>query len=54
MSYQERKEQRTRRYWQQHGKKLVRCSACNGSGYYDHNGSPLCASCNGTGREREW
>ena len=27
------------------------CTACNGSGYYDHNGSPKCSSCNGTGKE---
>lgn len=26
-----------------------RCGACNGSGYYDHNGSPKCVACNGTG-----
>lgn len=25
------------------------CSACNGSGYYDHNGSPKCGCCNGKG-----
>lgn len=28
------------------------CTACNGSGRYDHNGSPKCGCCNGTGRER--
>lgn len=28
------------------------CIACNGSGYYDHNGSPPCGSCEGTGREK--
>lgn len=27
------------------------CSACNGSGRYDHNGSPKCSSCNGTGKD---
>lgn len=26
------------------------CIACNGSGYYDVNGSPPCSACNGTGR----
>ncbi len=31
--------------------KLVKCLACNGTGYYDHNGSPKCSSCNGTGYE---
>lgn len=34
------------------GWKLVRCVACNGSGRYDHNGSPKCGSCNGTGKMR--
>jgi hypothetical protein len=27
--------------------------ACNGSGRYDHNGSPPCGSCGGTGWERQ-
>jgi len=26
------------------------CSACSGSGYYDHNGSPPCGACNGKGQ----
>jgi alkylated DNA repair dioxygenase AlkB len=26
------------------------CYACNGSGRYDHNGSPKCAACDGSGR----
>lgn len=34
------------------GWKLRDCTACNGSGYYDNSGSPSCASCDGTGRER--
>jgi hypothetical protein len=34
------------------GWKLRPCTACNGSGYYDHSGSPDCAACNGTGKER--
>lgn len=25
------------------------CLSCNGSGYYDHNGSPPCGACNGKG-----
>ncbi len=25
------------------------CSACSGSGHYDHNGSPACGGCEGTG-----
>ena len=32
--------------------KLRPCTACNGSGHYDHNDSPPCGSCNGTGKER--
>jgi DnaJ-class molecular chaperone len=34
------------------GWKLRKCGACNGSGYYDHNGSPDCGACDGTGKER--
>lgn len=26
-----------------------KCTACNGSGVYDHNNSPKCGSCGGTG-----
>jgi len=49
----ERKKERTSRYMkEQHGWKLRTCSACSGSGYYDHNGSPKCSCCNGTGKER--
>lgn len=25
------------------------CTACNGSGHYDTNNSPICSCCNGTG-----
>lgn len=28
-----------------------KCVACNGSGYYDNNGSPTCGACDGTGVE---
>jgi DnaJ-class molecular chaperone len=52
-TYQERKAERTRHYKKYvHGWKLVECTACSGSGYYDHNGSPKCSSCDGTGRMR--
>lgn len=34
------------------GWRLVTCVACNGSGRYDHNGSPKCGSCKGTGKMR--
>jgi DnaJ-class molecular chaperone len=51
--YQQRKEERRKAYFALHGKKLVTCIACNGSGRYDHNGAPRCSSCNGTGKVRE-
>jgi len=31
--------------------KPQKCSACNGTGYYDNTNSPTCSSCNGTGLE---
>ena len=52
-SYQQRKDQRRLEFEAQQGKKLVRCTSCSGSGYYDHNGSPKCGACNGTGKHRE-
>lgn len=33
------------------GWKLRPCGACNGSGYYDNDGSPECGACGGTGKE---
>jgi len=30
-----------------------KCIACNGSGRHDHNGSPKCNCCDGTGYELE-
>lgn len=27
-----------------------KCTACNGSGHYDSNGTPKCSNCNGTGK----
>ena len=52
-TYAERKEAR-RIHFEQNvkGWKLRPCLACNGSGRYDHNGSPRCGGCNGTGKER--
>lgn len=52
--YHERKAQR-RVHYELHvkGRKLVPCGTCNGSGHYDHNGSPPCSSCGGSGRVRE-
>ena len=51
--YKKRKQLRTEQYKANHGNKLVKCTACNGSGRYDHNGSPKCDSCEGTGKIRE-
>lgn len=51
--FHENKKDRTNNYFQyEHGWKLRDCTACNGSGYYDHDNSPKCSSCNGTGKER--
>ena len=33
-------------------KTIQTCMACNGSGYYDHNGSPKCSACGGKGKVR--
>ena len=53
MTFHERKQAR-REYYENYvkGWKLRPCSACNGSGKYDHNGSPDCGSCDGSGKER--
>lgn len=50
----ERKANR-RDYYERYvrGWKLVTCTACNGSGYYDANGSPPCGCCGGTGMMRD-
>lgn len=53
MNYEERKEERRHRYNELHGKKMVTCCACNGSGYYDSHGSPRCSACNGRGKVHE-
>lgn len=51
--FRERKAERTARYFRfTFGWRLRKCFACNGSGRYDHNGSPKCGGCNGTGKER--
>jgi DnaJ-class molecular chaperone len=53
MDYRERKAERVRHFQQNvAGWKTRPCTACNGSGRYDHNGSPRCGACNGTGKER--
>ena len=53
MSYHERKKARAD-YFERfvRGWKTRPCSACMGSGRYDHNGSPRCRACDGTGKER--
>jgi hypothetical protein len=53
MNFHERKHAR-KEYYEKYikGWKLRPCSACNGSGYYDHNGSPECGACDGSGKER--
>ncbi|MCB1466672.1 MAG: hypothetical protein KDK08_05915 [Rhizobiaceae bacterium] len=54
MGWKERKAERKEHYDRHvHGKKLVTCAACSGSGYYDHNGSPKCGACGGKGKVRE-
>ncbi len=52
LSYTERKERRRQIYLASLGWKQRPCTACSGSGRYDHNGSPKCGGCNGTGKER--
>jgi len=48
------RKQARKEYYEKYikGWKKVKCGACNGSGYYDNNGSPKCSNCNGTGKER--
>jgi DnaJ-class molecular chaperone len=52
MDWQERKRERIEKQRSTYGWRLRDCSACNGSGRYDHNGSPKCSACDGTGKER--
>ena len=49
---QTRKRERQAAFAAQYGIKLVPCTACNGSGHYDRNGSPKCYVCEGTGKMR--
>lgn len=51
-TWHERKRERSMQYWRRWGVKLVTCGACSGSGHYDHNESPECGGCDGTGRTR--
>jgi DnaJ-class molecular chaperone len=53
MTFEERKESRKEWYLKYlYGWKLRKCTACNGSGYYDSDDSPSCDACEGTGKER--
>lgn len=60
MSFYDRKAYRTVWYLRfEFGHKLEKCCACNGSGRYDHNGSPDCGGCDGSGKssyksEKAW
>lgn len=52
-TFRSRKAARSDYFWRFiYGWKLRPCSACNGSGYYDHNGHPQCGACEGTAHER--
>ena len=52
--FKDRKQKRKEHYEKfVKGKKLVICISCNGSGKYDHNGSPDCGACDGLGKVRE-
>lgn len=52
-SFHERKAQR-KAYYDKYvkGWKQRKCTACNGSGYYDNGGGHYCGACDGTGKER--
>jgi len=51
MTFKERKKARKEYYFKYEYKwKDCVCTACNGSGKYDHNGSPECGACDGTGK----
>lgn len=53
LTYRERKRDRTEHYNKYvYGWKLRKCTACSGSGYYDHDGSPECGICDGSGKQR--
>ena len=52
MGWREDKEARKQYYLKYiYGWKQRPCTACNGSGYYDNDGSPPCGGCDGTGKE---
>ena len=51
MSYLEDKAARTKAYQKRMLMVTRDCTACSGSGRYDHCGSPKCGACEGTGKE---
>jgi hypothetical protein len=53
ITFRERKAERTGYFLRfVFGWKLRVCTACNGSGHYDNDGSPACDECDGSGRAR--
>jgi hypothetical protein len=52
--YQRRKQERRERFAAEYGVKMKPCTACNGSGHYDHNGAPKCYVCEGTGKVKDY
>lgn len=51
-TFLERKAERAAHYEKYvKGWRQVDCGACAGSGYYDHDGSPSCGWCGGSGKE---
>lgn len=53
-NFHSRKKKRTEHFLKYIYKwKMKPCSACSGSGYYDHDGSPKCGACDGTGSVKE-
>ena len=58
--FRSRKAERTAYYMKYiHGRRMIKCGACNGSGHYDHfirGRIPKCSSCEGTGKcqESDW
>ncbi len=52
MNFKERKAERKKYYAENvYGWRERVCSACAGSGYYDHTSSPTCSACSGSGKE---
>lgn len=50
--WHERKQERTDHFFRYvYGWRKYKCTACNGSGIYDHDGAPPCSACSGTGKE---